>query len=342
MLAKSKAPEGITPITASCWTNVGQKTLDLSGPNPEKLVVYSQVMEGLSPVLGADTEALVSSDDTQSVKVALKDDGVAPDNIRNDGIYSGYFTEFQSNQRESRHQVTCKVRGDEATTVLNVTATRRAFPSQPSSTTPICCGSSGVPADTPVSPTGTFSRSKSGGAVKFGEVGQTVSYPPGPVRDLTLDNIVTDTLTFSLSFTSPGANLNKGTITSYTIFYSTNKTSLDELDTTSNTTLPFITTEDCHCDLQPQPPASKVNLTLHIETFGSGQQTFFRVLLLNDANKISLSNTKGIFIPLQNSELSNVALGLTWGIAVAIFLGSMGATFLVVGAVFWHKWYYKW
>ena len=459
VLAKSKAPEGITPITASCWTNIGQNTLTLSGPNPDRLVVYSQVMEGLSPVLGADTEALLTSDDTQSVKVALKDDGVAPDNIKNDGIYSGYFTEFQTNQKESRHQVTCKVRGDDSTRVINVTAAHRAFPSQPSSTTPICCGSSGVPADTELSPTGTFSRSKSGGVVKFGPVDQTdLSYPPGPVRDLTLDNIATDSLTFSLSFTSPGANLNKGVIKSYTIFYSANKTLLDELDTTSTSTLPFITAEDCQCDLQPQPPNIKVNLTLHLETFNCGEQTFFRVLLLNDANKISLSNTKGIFLPnfppgiisdlsmdniqenqetfdlhftspgadydigiisaykifyseeenllselemnssvasveinnlacncsldpqppltlinltldmttlprnqmtffrvlaqdiggktsLSNQEgffIPNYPLGLTWGIAVAIFLGSMGATFLVVGAVLWHKWFYKW
>ena len=35
-------------------------------------------------------------------------------------------------------------------------------------------------------------------------------------------------------------------------------------------------------------------------------------------------------------------VGLTWGIAIAIFLGSMGGTFLVAGSVMWHKWYYEW
>ena len=344
VLANSKAPEDILPITASCWTNLGQNTLSLSGPEPGKLVLYSQVTEGLSPVLGAETEALVTSDDSQTVKmtvkVTLKDDGVAPDNMKNDGIYSGYFTEFQVNPEESRHQVTCKVRGEDTTRVLNVTAANRAFPSRPSSTTPICCGSSGVPPDTPLSPTGTFTRSKSGGAVKFGPVDQTVSYPPGPVRDLTVDNISSQNSTFSLSFTSPGANLDKGQIKAYTIYYSNNKTMLDQLDTTSNRSLPFITTEDCDCDLHPQPPTSKVHLTLRMETFSTGEQTFFRVLLLNDADKISLSNTKGIFLP--NFFIPSYPLGLTWGIAVAIFLGSMGGTFLVFGAVFWHKWYYKW
>ena len=458
VLAKSKAPEGILPITASCWTNQGQKTLTLSGPEPDRLVLYSEVREGLSPVLGATTEAVLTSDDTQSVRVVLKDDGVAPDNIRNDGIYSGYFTEFQENPDPSRHQVTCKVRGEDSTSVLNMTAGDRALPSRPSSTTPICCGSSAVPPDWPLSPTGAFTRSKSGGAVKFGRVDQTDIYPPGPVRDLALDNISGHNLTFSLSFTSPGANLNRGKIKSYTIFYSTNKTLLDELDTTSSSSLPFITTEDCDCDLQPQPPTSKVELALHLGTFSCGEQTFFRVLLLNEANKISLSNTKGIFLPnfppgnitdlsmgniqeneetfdlyftspgadydmgtitqykifysedesllsdlemnssVSTVEISNLAcncsfdprppltwinltldmttlprnqmtffrvlaqdaggktslsnlegffipnypLGLTWGIAVAIFLGSMGGTFLVFGAVFWHKWYYKW
>ena len=35
-------------------------------------------------------------------------------------------------------------------------------------------------------------------------------------------------------------------------------------------------------------------------------------------------------------------VGLTWGIAIAIVLGSMGGTFLVAGSVMWHKWYYEW
>ena len=116
MLAKSKSPEGILPITASCWTNLGQKTLTLSGPDPDKLVLYSQVMEGLSPVLGASTEAVVTSDSTQSVSVVLTDDGVAPDNIKNDGIYSSYYNVTNVNG-ESRYSLSCKVGGTNETTV---------------------------------------------------------------------------------------------------------------------------------------------------------------------------------------------------------------------------------
>ena len=459
ILAKSKAPDNILPITASCWTNIGQRTLSLdSHSDPDKLVLYSQLMQGLNPVLDAEAVATIISDDNSKEEIQLRDDGVAPDNVESDGVYSAYFTKFKVNAQESRHQVTCKLRGGESTTVVNLTDSQRAFPSMPSASTPICCGSSAVTEDTPRSLTGAFSRSRSGGVVKFGPVDSGNIYPPGPVRDLSLGNISAELLTFELSFTSPGAHLDEGTVKSFTIFYSTNKTELEWLDPASSLALHHVTPSDCHCNLQPQPPRDKVHLSLDFQTFSCDQKTFFRVLLINEANSMSLSNTAGIFLPnfppgnisdlsLSNiqenqetfdlhfttpgadfnkgtileykifysddedilsqldvnstipfvdwnnlavnssleagppttlvnltldmktftrnqqtffrvlvldlggkSSLSNVAsffipnypLGLTWGIAIAIFLGSMGATFLVVGAVFWHKWYYKW
>lgn len=35
-------------------------------------------------------------------------------------------------------------------------------------------------------------------------------------------------------------------------------------------------------------------------------------------------------------------VGMTWGIAIAIFIGAVGGTLLIVGTVMWHKWYYDW
>ena len=298
----------------------------------------SQVMEGLSPVLEADAVAVVAYEDNTMVEIPLRDDGVAPDNVRSDGIYSAYFTQFRQSGQESRLQVSCKVEGDNTTTVVSGPAAARAFPARPSPSTPMCCGSSAVNDDTPRSPTGAFARSRSGGVIKVDPFDPaTDMYPPGPVRDLSAA-ISDDLNTLELSFTSPGGQLDLGTVQSYMIFYSSNKTDLDSLSPAS--TVAQISPSDCDCSLQPQPPRSEVKLSLNITTFTQDQKTFFRVLLLNDADKTSQSNTAGVFLP--SFPVPNAPLGLTWGIAIAIFLGSMGATFLVVGAVFWHKWFYKW
>ena len=119
------------------------------------------------------------------------------------------------------------------------------------------------------------------------------------------------------------------------IFYSVDEDILSQLDV--NSTIPFVDWNNLavNSSLEAGPPTTLVNLTLDMKTFTRNQQTFFRVLVLDLGGKSSLSNVASFFIP-------NYPLGLTWGIAIAIFLGSMGATFLVVGAVFWHKWYYKW
>ena len=118
---KSKAPENVLPITADCWTNVGPKDVVLTGDNVDRLVLHGQVMQGGNPVIAADLKALVSEGE-EVTEIRLRDDGITPDNVKNDGIYSAYFTQFKPNQAESRHSLVCSVAGTEATRVVNITA----------------------------------------------------------------------------------------------------------------------------------------------------------------------------------------------------------------------------
>ena len=85
-MVKSKAPENVLPITSNCWTNVGARDVVLTGNNVDRLVLYGQVTQGVSPVIAADLRAFVSSDGSDEVEVILRDDGIAPDNIKSDGI----------------------------------------------------------------------------------------------------------------------------------------------------------------------------------------------------------------------------------------------------------------
>ena len=149
ILVKSKAPENVAPVLTNCWTSSGQEDVDLNGNNPDKLVIYGQATQGSSPVIDANIKAFISAG-TDEDELELKDDGVAPDSIKNDGIYSAYYIAAASSDGV-RYSLTCKVGGDENTRVVNMTRQSergyfrgKALPSHPSSSTPLCCGSQAV------------------------------------------------------------------------------------------------------------------------------------------------------------------------------------------------------
>ena len=142
LLVKSKAPENVAPVLTNCWTSSGQEDVDLNGNNPDKLVIYGQATQGSSPVIDANIKAFISAGADED-ELELKDDGVAPDSIKNDGIYSAYYIAPSVTQTGVRYSLTCKIGGDENTRVVNG-STVRSLPSHPSSSTPLCCGSQAV------------------------------------------------------------------------------------------------------------------------------------------------------------------------------------------------------
>ena len=293
---RSKAPPQTVPLTTSCWTNVGQTEVNLQGPSPDRLVLYGKVFQGVSPVIKADITGVITSEDNTKVEVSMKDDGIPPDNIKNDGIYSAYFTDFKPNQRQSRHSFSIKVTGTEDTGLVAGAARGKSFPSVPTSSTPLCCGSTAVKDDTPLDPTGIFTRSASGGVITFGETGaDTNIFPPGPIRDLSVGHFAEDH--FLLSFTSPGADLNTGTIDQFIIFYSNNKTLLNNLTVSSD--IPRVNGSDLacsNCTLDPLPPADKVQLSLNLDSFTRGEKIFFRVVAADEEGKTSQSNMANILL----------------------------------------------
>ena len=192
--------------------------------------------------------------------------------------------------------------------------------------------------DTPKSPTGIFIRSKSGGVITVKGNGADNVYPPGPIRDLIIKTVVYNE-TFSLSFTSPGEDLNTGKISQYIIFYSTNRTLLNNLTPSSNVSKVTETMLSCNCTLDPLPALQRVNVNISSSSFDVVTEFNFRILAVDNGGKTSTSNVV-VFVP--SPEISLNDLGLTWGIAIAIVIGSMGGTFMIAGAVIWHKWYYEW
>ncbi len=150
LLVSSKAQKGVEPIVTNCWSSAGQDDVNIGGDSPDKLVIYGQATQGASPVLGAEIQALLKADTED--QLMLKDDGVAPDTIKSDGIYSAFYIPTNTEGTKKRYSLVCKIAGTNETSTVhtdkeNVKAwiKGKSLPSHPSSTTPVCCGSFGVP-----------------------------------------------------------------------------------------------------------------------------------------------------------------------------------------------------
>uniref|UniRef100_A0A8C9BZS8 Uncharacterized protein n=1 Tax=Phocoena sinus TaxID=42100 RepID=A0A8C9BZS8_PHOSS len=68
-------------------------------PNP--LIVYAQVSQGFLPVLGINVTAIIETEDGHQVTLELWDNGAGTDTVKNDGIYSRYFTDYHGSGRYS-------------------------------------------------------------------------------------------------------------------------------------------------------------------------------------------------------------------------------------------------
>ena len=142
LLVKCKAKDETEPILTTCWTNAREEGVNVD--NSDKLVVYGQAMKGSNPVIGADIKAYLSNDAGKEDELSIKDDGIAPDSIKGDGIYSGYYIPPSATQTGTRYSLICKFEGKNETSVVNTTSPTRSLPSHPGPSTPICCGSVAV------------------------------------------------------------------------------------------------------------------------------------------------------------------------------------------------------
>uniref|UniRef100_A0A8B9Q4W9 Chloride channel accessory 2 n=1 Tax=Apteryx owenii TaxID=8824 RepID=A0A8B9Q4W9_APTOW len=68
-------------------------------PNP--VVVYVQVSQGFSPILGANVTAIISPENGDPISLELFDNGAGSDIVKNDGIYSKYLFSFPGSGRYS-------------------------------------------------------------------------------------------------------------------------------------------------------------------------------------------------------------------------------------------------
>ncbi|XP_069497828.1 calcium-activated chloride channel regulator 1-like [Ambystoma mexicanum] len=185
-------------------------------PNP--MIVYAEVSQGYLPVLGANvTATIVTPRGTEKI-LELYDSGAGADVVKNDGIYSRYFTAFDG---DGRYSLKVRAEGRDKTT-------RRGFRMQRSQALYVPGYlENGVPQMNPLRPVvtgdqaklGVFTRTTSSGSfVVSGFASMPDLFPPCRVTDLRAriaDNKV------HLSWTAPGGDYDVGQAERYEIRMST-------------------------------------------------------------------------------------------------------------------------
>ncbi|XP_071985305.1 calcium-activated chloride channel regulator 1-like [Engystomops pustulosus] len=210
LVVNSKASdENIPPITVSAHMNQDANQY----PNP--MVIYATVSQGLTPITGAKVTAIIEPVTGPIVTLELLDNGTGADIIKNDGIYSRYFTQFSQNGRYNlRVHVTNNNKGQSHLTLPK----NRALGVQGSikdGTVTMNLPNFKIP-DEDLN-VGEFSRTASGGSFVVFDV-HTVRgpkldiYKPERITDLQAE-IVEDRIT--LSWTATGDDLDQGKASSY-------------------------------------------------------------------------------------------------------------------------------
>ncbi|XP_070261606.1 calcium-activated chloride channel regulator 1 [Myotis yumanensis] len=85
----------LPPVTVTSKMNKDK------GNFPSPMVVYAKVHQGNMPILRASVTALIESAKGQTVTLELLDNGAGADATKDDGIYSRYFTAYDTNGRYS-------------------------------------------------------------------------------------------------------------------------------------------------------------------------------------------------------------------------------------------------
>ncbi|XP_040263408.1 calcium-activated chloride channel regulator 1-like [Bufo bufo] len=222
LVVNSKASDAnVPPIIVNAHMN--QDTNQY--PNP--MVVYALVSQGLMPVTGAKVTAIIEPVIGAIVTLELLDNGAGPDIMKNDGIYSKYFTQFSAN---GRYGLKVRVENNAKGKSRLVLPKNRALyvPGYIINGTVVMNPPRPEITDEDLN-VGEFSRTASGGSFLVSNV------PPGgppPQQDIYYPDRISDLEakvdndTIMLSWTATGDDLDQGNASSYDLRMSTNPSDL--------------------------------------------------------------------------------------------------------------------
>ncbi|XP_066232813.1 calcium-activated chloride channel regulator 1-like isoform X1 [Saccopteryx leptura] len=306
--SRAKSPT-LLPVTATA--HMSRNTANYTSP----MIVYARISQGFLPVLGANVTAFIENEDGHQVMLELWDNGAGADTVKNDGVYSRYFTDYHENgryslkvraqARENMARISFRQRQNQALYVPGYieNGTIILNPPRPE-----------IKDERAEAEVGDFNRETSGGSFiisgipPFGD--QTSVFPPGKITDLTAQ-FKEDLI--QLSWTAPGNTLDKGTANCYSIRISKYLLELQEhFDNASvvNTSI-----------LKPKEAGSTENFEFKPEPFKIENGTIFYIAIraIGEANLTSeLSNiaqaTK--YIPPQETSVPDLGTKISISLAI--------------------------
>ncbi|PIO29125.1 hypothetical protein AB205_0152790 [Aquarana catesbeiana] len=195
------ADPNVPPITVEPFLNADTNSF------PTPMVVYATVTQGVAPVLGVNVIAYIEAQDGTSTPLPLLDNGAGADIIKNDGIYTRYFTGYKQN---GRYNLKVRVENYGKDSKAGIAKSRALYlPGYVENGTLI--SNPPKPKNTFENQNvGNFSRTSSGGAfvitnVPSGPIPDT--YSPSKITDL---NAIIEGQIVKLSWTATGDDLDKG------------------------------------------------------------------------------------------------------------------------------------
>ncbi|KAM5149073.1 calcium-activated chloride channel regulator 1-like isoform 1-T1 [Mantella aurantiaca] len=308
------ADPNVPPIIVEPFLNADTSSF----PNP--MMVYATVTQGSAPVIGVKVTAYIEAQDGTIAQLSLLDNGAGADIIKNDGIYSRFFTSYKQN---GRYGLKVRVENSENDSKGAIAKSRALYlPGYVENGTLI---------SNPPKPkntfenviVGNFSRTSSGGAfvvsnVPSGPIPDT--YSPSKITDLTAE--IQDKIV-KLSWTATGDDLDKGNASSYDLRISLDSEEL--LINFENGTAINISS------LTPQPAGSieYYNYTPINGTLKNGTVLYFSLIAIDKVNQKSEPSNLAraiMFIPsppqpepIPTKKPGNSAMGVTGTLSIVIF-----------------------
>lgn len=247
-----------------------------SFPNP--VIVYAVVTQGFSPVLGLNVTAIIEPENGRIRTLQLLDNGAGADIIKNDGIYSKYFTDFSGN---GRYGLKVRVESKSKTAKLALPKNQALYLPGYVENGAIISNPPKPKVTTDELNLGDFTRTASGVAFRVTEV------PSGPLPDVFKPGKIIDLHAIfqgqqvSLSWTATGDDLDKGNASRYDMRMSHNREEL--LDNFENGTIVDTT------DLIPLPAGTMeiFSFTPQNITIKNGTVLYFVLVAIDKVNQMS-------------------------------------------------------
>uniref|UniRef100_A0A8C3K4X9 Chloride channel accessory 1 n=1 Tax=Calidris pygmaea TaxID=425635 RepID=A0A8C3K4X9_9CHAR len=273
------ASSGVPPVRTAALVSRANHTF-----NP--VVIYAEVSQGFLPVLGAAVIATIEKDGAAAATLELRDNGAGADTIKNDGIYSRYFTTLRGAGRYSvkvnargRNTARFGLRQNRALYLPGYREHGKIYMNAPRSEF----------TDKEIqAKLGSFSRISVSSLVVKKTEDSAPFYPPCKITDL---RARIENKTIVLSWTAPGGDLDNGKADHYIIKSSENLLYLrNHFD--------FATSVDCS-NLLPKEAGREESFKIEPEhsVIQNGTIIYFAIRAVDDINLIS--------------EVSNIAQA-TW------------------------------